>query len=310
MTIEKLMEHETAGDPITGLKWTRKSTRKISAELRSREIDVSPSTVARLLKQLDFRLRVNHKKICLTLPEERDEQFRYIQKQKEIFQAEGLPILSVDTKKKESIGNFKNAGKTWEQSPRHVLDHDFFSHAEARAVPYGIYDLQANRGRLFVGLSHDTSAFAVDALVHWWTHEGHRMYSSADHFLILADSGGSNGARVRAWKYELQHKLCDAFGIGVTICHYPSGASKWNPIEHRLFGPISLNWQGRPLDTLPTMLNYVRTTSTSTGLKVRASLTRREYPTGVRITDEQMAALELHHHDVLPKWNYSLLPAC
>ena len=170
-------------------------------------------------------------------------------------------------------------------------------------------DLQANRGRMFVGLSHDTSAFAVDALVSWWTHEGHRMYSQADHVLILADSGGSNGARVRAWKFELQRKLCDRFGIGVTVCHYPPGASKWNPADHRLFAPISLNWQGRPLDSLSTMLNYMRTTTTSTGLKVRASLTRRNYPDGVKITDSQMAALKLHRHAVLPNWNYTLLPA-
>ena len=302
------MRHETAGDPITALKWTRKTTRKIGAELRSFGIEVSANTVARLLKQIGYRLRVNHKRINLVSPAERDDQFHYIQEQRDAFEAEGLPIVSVDTKKKELIGNFKNPGASWERSRRDVLDHDFRSDAEAIASPYGIYDLQENRGRIFLGLSHDTSEFAVDALVHWWTHEGHRTYSDAEELLILADSGGSNGARVRAWKFQLQHKLCDVFGIAVTVCHYPSGASKWNPVEHRMFGPISLNWQGHPLDSVSTLINYVRTTSTATGLRVRASMTRRNYPTGVRITDDQMAALELERHDVLPKWNYTLVP--
>ena len=303
------MEHETAGDPITGLKWTRRTTRKISEHLGYVRLDVSPRTVARLLKNLGFSLRVNHKEISTVSSEDRDEQFRYIQKQRDAFAAAGSPIISVDSKKKELIGNFKNPGTTWETSPTLVRDHDFRSDADGIAVPYGILDLQANRGRVFVGLSHDTPAFAVDALVHWWTHEGHRTYSTADHLLILADTGGSNGARVRAWKFQLQRKLCDTFGIAVTVCHYPSGASKWNPIEHRMFAPISLNWQGRPLDSIPTILNYIRTTTTSAGLKMSASMTRRNYPVGVRISDEQMTALKLQGHGVLPKWNYTLRPS-
>lgn len=303
------MKHDTAGDPMTGLKWTRRTTRKISRELRRLGLDVGPRTVARLLRKLDYRLRVNHKKVPLRRPKERDKQFRYIQQQRQFFEAEGLPIVSVDTKKKEMIGNFKNAGVTWQKSPTLVLDHDFRSHADGIAVPYGVFDLQTNRGSMFVGLSHDTPEFAVDALAYWWTHDGHRMYCDADHVLVLADSGGSNGARVRAWKHKLQRKFCDRFGVGVTVCHYPAGSSKWNPTDHRLFAPISLNWQGRPLDSLETMLNYMRTTTTSTGLKVRASRARRQYATGVKITDEQMAALDLHFHDVLPTWNYTLLPA-
>ncbi len=303
------MEHDTAGDPMTGLKWTRRTTRKISRALRSLKIVVSANTVGRLLKELGYRLRVNHKKISLGSPKERDEQFRYIKEQRQFFETEGLPIVSVDTKKKEMIGNFKNPGAILGKSPRLVLDHDFRSHAEAIAVPYGILDLQANHGRVFVGLSHDTSAFAVDALVHWWTHEGHQMYKEADHLLIFADTGGSNGARVRAWKFELQHKFCDRFGIGITVCHYPAGASKWNPIEHRLFAQISRNWEGQPLRSIDTMINYIRTTTTSTGLKVRASMTRRGYPKGVKITDAQMAGLNLCQHAVLPNWNYTLLPS-
>jgi Rhodopirellula transposase DDE domain len=302
------MEHDTAGDPMTGIKWTRRTTPKISEALRSLEIKASPNTVARLLKGLGFRLRVNRKNIARISHADRDLQFRCIEEHRQLFEGEFLPVVSVDTKKKELIGNFKNAGTTMEQEPIDVLDHDFRSDAEALAVPYGIYDLQQNHARVFVGLSSDTSAFAVDALVHWWTHEGRRTYPGADHVLILADSGGSNGARVRAWKYELQHKICDEFGIGVTVCHYPSGASKWNPIEHRLFAQISRNWQGQPLRSVQTMINYIRTTTTSTGLKVRASMTRREYPKGVRITDEQMAELHLCPHDVLPNWNYTLLP--
>lgn len=303
------MENETAGDPITGLKWSRRTTRRISTLLRRVGLYVSARTVARLLKSLGFSLRVNHKALSRTSPEDRDEQFRIIQQQKVAFAAAERPIISVDTKKKELIGNFKNAGRTWVQLPTRVLDHDFRSDADGLAVPYGILDLQANRGRMFVGLSSDTPEFAVDAVVHWWSHEGHRAYRDADHLLILADSGGSNGARVRAWKFGLQHRLCDPFDIGVTVCHYPSGSSKWNPIEHRLFAPISLNWQGRPLDSLATILNYLRTTTTSTGLKVRASMTRRNYAKGIRISDEQMKALQLRHHDVLPKWNYTLLPS-
>lgn len=302
------MEHDTAGDPITGIKWTRRTTRKISDALCALKIVASPNTVARLLKDLGFRLRVNRKKIARVSHVDRDLQFGCIEEQRILFENECHPMVSVDTKKKELIGNFKNAGTTMEKEPIDVLDHDFRSDAEALAVPYGIYDLQKNHARMFVGLSSDTSAFAVDALGHWWAHEGRRNYPDADHVLILADAGGSNGARVRAWKFELQHSFCDRFGIGVTVCHYPSGASKWNPIEHRLFAQISRNWQGQPLRSVQTMINYMRTTTTSTGLKVRASITRRKYPKGVRVTDDQMAELQLYPHDVLPNWNYSILP--
>jgi hypothetical protein len=264
--------------------------------------------VARLLKQLGYSLRVNQKKISRVAPPERDEQFVHIKEQRCAFEDEGLPIVSVDTKKKELIGCFKNPGVAWAKTPPAVLDHDFRSDAQALAVPYGILDLRANRGRFLVGTSHDTSAFAVDALVHWWTHEGSRTYPDADHVLVLADNGGSNGSRVRAWKFELQRKLCDPFQIAVTVCHYPSGASKWNPIEHRLFAPVSRNWEARPLDSLETMVKYLRTTTTATGLKVYASLTRRTYPKGVKVSDEAMQRLNLHCHHVLPQWNYTLLP--
>lgn len=305
------MEHETAGDPISGIKWTRRTTRKISKQLECLGLKVSPRTVACLLKDLGFSLRVNQKQVSTSkvTPEDRDQQFQNIQSQREAFVAAGLPIISVDTKKKELIGNFKNSGTTWEESPTQVLDHDFLSDSQGIAVPYGILDVQANVGRVLVGLSHDTSAFAVDAVVHWWTHEGQRTYSGAEGLLVLADSGGSNGARVRAWKLGIQRELCDQFGLAVTVCHYPSGASKWNPIEHRLFAPISQNWQGRPLDTIETILKYIRTTTTATGLRVRASKTHKAYPLGVKVTDKQMGALELETHEPLPKWNYTLRPS-
>ena len=238
------MQHDTAGDACSGLKWTRKTTGKIRDELAKAGIPVSRNTVGRLLKNLGYSLRVNHKKIARGSPETRDRQFRYIAQLKEAYQGQDLPVVSVDTKKKELVGRFKNPGRVWTQTPLLVNDHDFRSEAKGLAVPYGVFDLGANRGRVVVGTSHDTPAFAVDALVDWWVREGRRRYPAADHLLVLADNGGSNGSRVRAWKHALQTKLCDRFGFAVTVCHYPPGASKWNPIEHRMFSEISKNWAG------------------------------------------------------------------
>jgi Rhodopirellula transposase DDE domain len=308
-TIEKLMVHDTAGDPITGLKWTRKTTRKISHELRAAKIDVSPSTVARLLKRLGYSLRVNHKKIARGNSPHRNRQFRYIEKLREAFADGCLPIISVDTKKKELIGRFKNPGAVWAKAPTAVNDHDFRSDALGMAVPYGIYDVQANRGHVFLGISHDTPEFAVDAVAQWWSREGRERYPRADELLILADNGGSNGSRVRAWKHALQTKLCDRFDCAVTVCHYPPGTSKWNPIEHRLFSEISKNWAGRPLETYDVALKYIRTTRTTPGLRVRATLVRREYAIGATIDDSTMAEINLNPHSVLPAWNYTIGPS-
>lgn len=313
--IAELLKHETAGDPISGLKWTHKTPGKIAEQLRRLGITVSSRTVARLLKEMGFSLRVNHKKLESgnrnPPPRDvRDQQFEYISQMREAFAGRGSPIISIDTKKKELIGRFKNNGTTWEREPCLVNDHDFRTDAVGRAVPYGIYDTLANRGFVVVGTSRETPAFAVDAITLWWRSTGSRMYPEAREVLILADCGGGNAARSRVWKYRLQHVLCNRHDVTVTLCHYPPGASKWNPIEHRLFSQISRNWQGRPLDSTETMLKYMRTTSTSTGLKVRASMTRRNYPTGVKITDAQMADLEICWHDEFPKWNYTLLPAC
>jgi len=303
------MQHDTAGDPITGLKWTRKTTAKVAAELKRLGIFVSDRTVARLLKQMGFALRVNHKKLSGACPQDRDAQFTHIAEVRERFAAQGLPLISVDTKKKELVGCFKNAGTSWERQPLLVNDHDFRSDAIGIAIPYGIYDLRANRGTVFVGNSHDTPEFAVECVQTWWRTEGRQRHPNAAQLAILADGGGSNASNSRAWKYGLQTRLCNRFGLTITVAHYPPGASKWNPIEHRLFSEISKNWAGRPLDSFQTILNYIQTTTTSTGLCVEAHLIENIYEKGVRITDAQMRELDITKDEFLPRWNYTLRPA-
>ena len=302
------MKHETAGDPMTGLKWTRRTTEKIAEELDKLGIDVSANTVAKLLKQMGFSLRVNHKKLSHGSQQDRDEQFTYIAQLRECFTLTGDPIVSVDTKKRELVGSFKNAGTAWSREPVAVNDHDFRSLASGIAIPYGIYDLEANRASVFVGTSHDTPRFAVDNLEKWWRYEGKRRYPTASRLLVLADSGGSNGFRSRAWKFWLQNRLADRHQLAVTVCHYPAGASKWNPIEHRLFCEISKNWAGRPLDSYETVLKYLRSTTTSTGLCVKAYLAPKHYANGERISDQCMAELSLDPHKTQPSRNYTLHP--
>ena len=306
--IEELMRHDTAGDPMTGQKWTRKTTAKVAIELKSLGIEVSPKTVARLLHNMGFALRANQKKVSNGNPVDRDKQFRYISELRDSFSKRGEPIISVDTKKKELVGNFKNSGTTWNRRPALVNDHDFPSMAEGKAVPYGIYDVEANRGSVFVGMSYDTPEFATEAIEDWWSFEGSRRYPHASNLLILADGGGSNGPNPRAWKHGLQNKLCDRHGLTITVSHYPAGASKWNPIEHRLFSEISKNWAGHPLDSYETILGYIASTTTSTGLKVKPYLVQKDYRKGVKIPDAEMKQLALHPHDVLPKRNYTLCP--
>ena len=294
---------------MTGLKWTRKTTAKISAELRGLGIIVSPRTVAKLLKEMGYSLRVNHKtlaRVCKTPPEVRNAQFEHVAELRDDFATRMLPIISVDSKKKELIGRFKNPGVAWNKTPVQVRDHDFLSEADGKAVPYGIYDVQANLGTLFIGTSRDTAEFAVDSIENWWLTEGRYRYPGATELAILADGGGSNGSTNRAWKRGLYRQLVERHGLTITVAHYPPGASKWNPIEHRLFSEISKNWAGRPLDSFETMLNYIRTTSTKTGLKVKAHLVDRNYPKGVKITDSQMRTLPITTHPSLPKWNYTL----
>jgi hypothetical protein len=304
------MTHETAGDPMSGLKWTRRTTEKIAAELQSLGISVGPRTVARLLTQLGFSLRVNQKKRSTGSPARRNEQFEQFASLRERFVTDAAPIISVDTKKKELVGHFKNAGVAWNRAPVVVNDHDFRSEAEGIAIPYGIYDLQANRGTMFVGTTYDTPSFAVDAIEQWWRTEGATRYPGSRELAILADGGGSNGARCRAWKFGLQRSLCDRHGLSITVAHYPPGASKWNPIEHRLFSEVSKNWAGKPLDSYDTILNYLRTTRTSTGLRVRAHLVRRPYVKGIKIAAADMNTLALEELEPLPAWNYTLQPRC
>jgi len=303
------MKHETAGDPMSGLKWTRRTTAKIAAELQSVGIHVSAKTVARLLTEMGFSLRVNHKKLAGSAHPDRDAQFARIAELRESCAAEHLPIISVDTKKKELVGVFKNAGTKWDREPVLVNDHDFRSEAQGIAVPYGVYDLQANRGTLFVSSSYDTPQFAVDCVEKWWRSEGQQRYAGAERLAILADGGGSNGSRCRAWKIGLQRRLCDHHGLSVTVAHYPPGASKWNPIEHRLFSELSKNGAGRPLDSHETILKYARTTTTSTGLRVRAHPVRRRYEKGIKVSEAQMRELAITRDKAMPSWNYTIVPS-
>jgi len=311
--IAQLLKHETGGDPMRDLKWCRRATRKIAAQLRRLKIRAGASTVRRLLKKMGFSLRVNHKRLesgNRNPPPRpvRNRQFFYIHRQRKQFTAKGLPIISVDAKKKEWLGKFKNPGGCWEKEPQPVLDHDFPSDAVGRAIPYGIYDPGKNRGFVVVGTSRETPAFAVEAITLWWKSCGQKMYPRAQKLLILADAGGGNSARARGWKFHLQQQLVNAYGLKVTICHYPPGASKWNPIEHRLFSQISNNWSGRPLASYETVLKYIRTTETGTGLKVRARLLRKKYEKGEKISDQEMQQLVITNHSTLSAWNYTLTP--
>ncbi len=303
------MAPETAGDPMSDQRWVRSSLRTVSARLREAGHAVSPPTVGRLLMALDYALHVNAKKVeARANHPDRDAQFGHIADQRQAFAAAGLPIVSVDTKKKELIGAFKNAGRAWGKEAEAVNVHDFLSDAQGRAVPYGIYDVTHTRGTVYVGASGDTAQFAVDALAAWWDTEGRTTYPGTAHLLILADGGGSNGCRTRLWKRQLQECLCDQRGVTVTVCHYPPGCSKWNPIEHRLFGPISLNWAGTPLRTWEALLALIRGTTTTTGLDVRAERLDGTYDTGLRVSEAEMATLNLTAHDVCPSWNYTIHP--
>jgi hypothetical protein len=308
-TLQELVEPVTAGDPMSEQKWVRASLRSLSRRLGEAGHPASPPTVRRLLAQQGYRLHANTKQLeAGAAHPERDQQFQYITAQRQAFRAAGQPEISVDTKKKELIGCFKNAGRGWGQMAKEVNAHDFRQDALGRAVPYGIYDLTHNRGTVYVGQSADTPRFAVDTLVRWWTDEGQAAFPAAHELLILADGGGSNSARSRVWKQQLQDQLCDRYGLVVTVCHYPPGCSKWNPVEHRLFGPISANWAGQPLTTWDTLLGWLRGTTTATGLTVRAALHDATYQTGERVSDAERATLNLARHALCPTWNYTLRP--
>jgi hypothetical protein len=306
--LERLLENEIAGDPMTEVTWVRSSTRKISKKLAEMGYQVSWVLVCRLLKKMGFSLRRNKKREGGSRHPDRDEQFQYISAQKLDFMSHGQPVISIDTKKKELIGEFRNHGRIWCRQPIEVHEHDFTSTAECRAVPFGVYDLGRNEGYVTVGVSNDTPEFAVNAIAWWWENEGQTHYPTASRLLILADCGGTNGCRFRAWKLNLQQAVCDRFGLAVTMCHYPPGCSKWNPIERRLFSQISVNWEGKPLRSLSLMLGYIRGTKTVTGLKVKAVLDERTYRKGQKVTGADLDQLRLSAHDTLPEWNYTIRP--
>ncbi|MGD8406777.1 MAG: ISAzo13 family transposase [Anaerolineales bacterium] len=298
----------TAGDPMNSTKWLNCRLSDIQDELESSH-RVSKPVISRLLRARAYRLRSNRKQIDSNAQHpDRDRQFKYIQQQRKEHAARHQPQLSVDTKKKELIGNFKNVGQVWCQEPVAVNTHDFKQDSLGRAVPYGIYDQQFNLGTICLGCSADTPAFAVDNIALWCATERLERFPNATAILIEADCGGSNSARARAWKWYLQEKVADPFGIAVTVCHYPTGTSKWNPIEHRLFSEISKTWAGCPLQNFEVAANYIRNTKTKTGLAVRVHQNNNEYATGEKITDEQLASLNIVRHEVCPQWNYTIYP--
>lgn len=289
-------------------KWQRSSLRHLSAELSNRAHPASPPTVRRLLNAMDYSLKANDKRLAGKAHPDRESQFEYIEQQMQTFLAAGWPVISVDTKKKELIGNFKNAGRAWCLDAEPVNDHDFEQDALGKAVPYGLYLLNQNRGYVYVGRSADTPQFAVDQIAVWWQTEGHHLFPGAPALLILADAGGSNGYRPHMWKLQLQEQLADQLGLEVSVSHYPTGTSKWNPIEHRLFGPISINWAAQPLRTFDTMLACIRGTVTKTGLRVKAFMVEQVYEKGQKVSKELMQSLNLQPHAVCPKWNYTIKP--
>lgn len=290
-------------------KWLRSSLRHLSDKLSQLGHLVSPPTVSRLLKKEQYSLKVNQKeKDSRSQPPQRNEQFEYIATQKKKCAVEKVPLISVDGKKKELIGEFKNGGVSWCQANQRVNVHDFRSEAEGIAVPYGIYDVTGNQGYVCVGKSADTGEFAVDAIAQWWEEKGKKAYPEAQDLVILSDSGGSNGCRPRLWKQQLQTHLADKLGLKVTVHHYPRGCSKWNPVEHRLFSEISINWSGKPLSSFDKILGYIRGTQTSTGLKVESTLIEKVYQKGIKISDKEMKCLNIEFHAVCPQWNYTISP--
>jgi transposase len=306
--LERLLAGEVAGDPMGGTSWVRSSLRKLRDALGSQGFRVDHCTIRKLVRRMGFTLKKNQKRRGGSQHPGRDEQFRYIADRRAAFAAAGLPVISIDTKKKELIGDFRNPGRAWRREPDEVNDHDFTSTAECRTVPFGIYDVGRNRGHVRVGVSNDTPEFAVTAVAEWWRSEGRTAYPGAGELLVLADCGGTNGHRHRAWKLNLQEKLCDGLGLVVTVCHYPPGCSKWNPIEHRLFSHISTNWAGVPLRSFETIRRYIAGTTTATGLQVTVSLKRGGNETGERVSDDEMRQLRLASHTVCPAWNYTLSP--
>jgi len=308
--LQALVDPETRGDPMSLLVWTTKSTKNLAGALTQMGHPISDRTVARMLRAQGFSLQANTKVTEGHQHEDRDAQFCYLADQVAQHAGAGQPVISVDAKKKELVGAFKNGGREYQPSgqPEQVNVHDFADKDLGKAIPYGIYDVSANAGWVSVGVDHDTSAFAVATLRTWWQAIGRSRYPTADRLLICADGGGSNGSRVRAWKIELAAFAAET-GLRVTVAHLPPGTSKWNKIEHRLFSQITMNWRGRPLKTHQIIVDLIAATTTATGLTVHATLDTGQYPTGIRYTEKDVAALPLQRHDFHGEWNYTLLPA-
>jgi hypothetical protein len=307
--LRTIVEETTAGDPMSPLRWTSKATRTIAEELTRSGHPISSVTVGRCLEEMGYTLQANVKTHEGPQHPNRDAQFRYLNRQVKAFRRAGDPVISVDTKKKELVGAFKNGGRRWLPKGKadQVSVHDFPHLGKGKAIPYGAYDIARNRAVVNVGVTHDTAEFAAESIRRWWRLDGKRHYREAARLLICADSGGSNGNRTRAWKLHLQ-ALSDETGMAITVCHYPPGTSKWNKIEHRLFSFISLNWKGKPLINYETVVNLIGGTRTRGGLKVKAVLDTNQYETGVEVSKEDIGQLRLKRHKVHPDWNYTLLP--
>lgn len=307
--LKHLVEPATHGDPMRPLRWTSRSLRHLSQALQGLAHSVCPHVIADCLRELGYSLQANSKTREGSSHVDRDAQFQYISDQASAFLAAGEPVVSVDTKKKELVGNFKNNGSELRPkgSPEAVNVHDFIDPKLGRAVPYGVYDIGDNKGWVSVGSDHDTASFAVHALHRWWLTMGQNRYPQATRLLVTADGGGSNGHRVRLWKVELQ-ALANTLCIPITVCHLPPGTSKWNKIEHRLFSFITLNWRGKPLRSFETIVHLIAATTTNAGLTVRAELDENKYPKGVKISDAKFAAINLHRHPFHGDWNYTISP--
>jgi transposase len=307
--LERLVEPVTRGDPESPLRWTAKSTRKLAEELTAAGHPVSPQKVGRLLKEVGYSLQSNQKTLEGKTHPDRNAQFEFINARTEEFQAAGQPVISVDTKKKELVGDFKNGGREWrpQGEPEQVRTHDFIDPELGKAIPYGVYDVTRNQGWVNVGIDHDTPEFAVESIRRWWRCMGRQCYPEATALLITADSGGSNSYRARAWKTELQ-RLADETNLTISVSHFPPGTSKWNKIEHRLFCHITENWRARPLVDHETVVQLIGNTRTQAGLRVRARLDTHSYSIGIRIPDEILSAVALEREDFHGEWNYTILP--
>jgi hypothetical protein len=304
-----MVADDLAGNPMSNQCWTRNSLRRLAVALGKQKYRVGKTAVRRLLRDQKIGLMSNRKSLTGERHPDQDKQFRYIKRVKQLFLQAGLPVISVDTKKKELIGPFYNKGRIWRKEVEKVNAHDFPQDAIGRASPYGIYDLAHNQGYVYVGNSADTSEFAVHAIAQWWQDPNRPRFAREDVLLILCDAGGSNNCRYWLWKQELQQQLADQFGLTVMVCHYPTGASKYNPIEYRLFSQISLNWAGQALHTFQTMLNLISNTATQTGLAVKAFLVDQVFEKGRKVTDEQRQAIQLERRPVCPNWNYMIRPS-